>query len=117
MQFEYFKEVKLNATIDIEDIGNCAIYACNDNYEEYYLVVESIYGKTYVLEYGPEVVDTDQTGNYIGSSLTKYDCNDKKTKQNIDKWLNDSHKCITQAKEIPIEEAVKQIKNLTEFLI
>ena len=48
MQFDYLQRVTVDATINIEDIGNCAICAMNDSADEYYLVIQTEMGWTEV---------------------------------------------------------------------
>ena len=55
MNFDYFTVQTVMANIEIEDIGNCAIEANNDNGEFWYLIIRTTLGSTQIFEYGPTI--------------------------------------------------------------
>ena len=117
MKFEYLYKVEVQESIDIDNIGNCAIDAYNDLGYEWMLLIVTHDGNTEIIEYGPTLPDLE---NY---SPTKVFCNyeriqfsESKISKVIKKFLNDGYKGITQVFEVSPEEIIPKIKNLTEFL-
>ena len=48
MEFEYKPVAQFSATVDIEDIGQCALEAMSDANTFYYLIIRTVMGETTV---------------------------------------------------------------------
>ena len=72
MEFEYLHQIVVGDTIDIDDIGNCAINAFNDAGEEYYLVVKTVLGWTEIFEFGPIIRDVKELPQNVAIFLASY---------------------------------------------
>lgn len=117
MNFKYLAKVTQEGDIEIENIGNCAINANNDLAFEWLLIIKTIMGVTEVIEYGPFLSDLkDYSPANVSCSYNRFDFNEAKIKKRISSFLNDGYRNITQAFEIPFEEAEPKIKNLLELL-
>ena len=117
MTFEYLSRVIVDETIDIDDVGNCAILA-NDDFANFYgIIIITTLGSTKVFEFGP-VRDKGVEGIPENSyqSLTSFDYDQRKCARAIDKFLNNSHRGITQAVEKEATEVLEYVQNLTDFL-
>ena len=55
--FEYFYTQQAVGQLNIEDLGNCAIEAFNDEGSHYYLVIKTQLGQSIVMEAGPFAID------------------------------------------------------------
>ena len=59
MRFEYLVKIKKESSIDIENIGNCAIDVYNDLGFEWVLLVHTKEGTTEIIEFGPIIPDIE----------------------------------------------------------
>ena len=59
MVFEFSVQKTFNESIDIVDIGNTALRCTNHNFDNYYIILKTIMGKTSILKFGPVCPDLD----------------------------------------------------------
>lgn len=111
-RFQYGESISYLDSIDIENIGDCCIEAFNDVGEAYYLVVDTQYGMTKVLEYGPFVQDIVPTFCQVKFSQFQY--SEFKIDKIIDRFLS-SHN-ITQASEKDVDEIIENLIDPKEYL-
>lgn len=116
MQFDYFYIQQANGSLEIDDIGNCALIVTNDLYREYILIIKTSMGKTEVLQYGPNKIDFEELPERVDCSYQRFDYNQNKIKSVIDKFLNDPKKIITQAIVVSVETAKEHIRDFTDFV-
>lgn len=116
MNIEYFKQLQAMDSIEIEDIGNCSIEACNDSGAFWYLIIKTNYGMSEILEYGPIVPDINELPNSVICDYSKIEFMEGKLKKIIDMFLNNGKRQITQAREISKEEALNNCKSLIEYM-
>ena len=114
--FEYDKELVAHSSIDIEDVGNCALLGYNDNYFEYGLIVKTTMGKSQIITFGPFVPDVDELPDEVNCTYQKIDYNDKKLLSIINLWLNDKKKKLTQVRSVELQECVNSYKNVIEYV-
>ena len=114
--FEYNQIRTALGMLEIEDIGNCAIRAVGIQTEEYYMVIRTNLGKSYIFNYGPIVPDLMTMPDYVGCSLTKIDYNEKRLIQLVDKWLNDSRKEIQEAEQVADTEIFDCCRDLIQYM-
>ena len=107
MQFDFFITKQVNGNLEIEDYSNVCIEACNDIYYRYYLQIKTELGFTKIIEYGPITEEAEIT-NY-SFSYVMIEFNDKKICSTIDKFLNNSKRCITQARVLSEDEFKEKI--------
>lgn len=117
MNFKYLAKVTQEEDIEVENIGNCVIDAYNNLAFEWLLIINTVAGKTEIIEYGPIIADVE---TYLPASVSytynKIDFSESKIIKRISSFLNDGYRNITQAFEIDIKEAKSKIKNMVEFL-
>lgn len=113
MKFQYFQTVTLNADIEIEDIGNCAIKAFTDLGNEYILIIDTLLGWSRIFQYGP-IVQGEQWPLAVNEAYFKIEFNERRIKQTIEKFLNMVG--ITQAFEVTKTEALEDCKSIIEFM-
>lgn len=116
MHFDYLAKVQRQESIDIENIGNCAIDVYNDLGFNWVLIIKTIEGVTHIIEFGPTLPDIVALPEKVIYDYDRIDFNEKKIKRIIDSFLNDYTKNVTQAFEIGFEEAKSKIRNLVDYI-
>lgn len=114
--FEYFTTVLVNAELEIDDIGNCAIIASNDMGENYCLIIETRLGVTRILNYGPSIIDFDSLPKSVNCSFKRIDYNPTKISKTIREFLNNPYHKITSAKQVGKEEALNVCKDMLNYM-
>lgn len=103
-------------TIEVEDIGNCAIRSTNAGFEDYYIVIQTVMGKTSILTFGPILADVSIIQEDFNLSFKKIDYKEKNINNEINKFINDTRKAIKQAEVISVEEALQAIPTYEAFI-
>ena len=114
--FEYFYEKRVNAQLDVEDIGKCALEAFNDLGCVYYLTISTQLGISIITEAGPYAVDINALPKSCNIKYSRINFTDKKLKDIISKFLNDPFKNITQAQEITKEVAYANCIDILDYV-
>ena len=110
MKFEYLHRITVEAELDVDDIGQCCIRGRNDLGEEFYLIIRTDLGFTEQITYGLVVPDLEILPFNVSMQYSRYEYSQSKIERQIDKFLNDPKKLITQADVIEYEEIVDPIK-------
>lgn len=116
-QFEYLARVVIDATLEVDDPGNCVILGRNDLGQEYYLVIKTVLGNTFVVSYGPITPDIEDLPQSVGYWYEHFEFDARKIHKLIDKFLNDSRKAITQAEVTDIDSVKTNFKDLLTYVI
>lgn len=115
LKFNYQLEAQNN--LELESLSNCCIRATNELEYSYYLIIRTIAGKTYFAECGPLLNNEDKRlPNGFLTRLSIVEFNDKKLAMMINGFLNDKSKKINDASVIELSEALKNFKNLKDFM-
>ena len=114
--FEFNNQLMPQSLIDIENIGDFAIEANNDEGAFWYLVIRTSLGTTTIASCGPVVPDIELLPDGYTCYLTRMDYKEEKLIKSINMWLNDRGKKLVQAKVIDINEAIDQFRDLGEYL-
>lgn len=114
-QFPYCNSVVHEDALEVEDIGNCAIKAYNDAGFYWILIVKTCLGITRIFNYGPNIDDISAIIN-CSTSIEQLNYNTKKIRKEINIFLNDFRKKITQAYEITPDEAISCCYNLIDII-
>lgn len=103
MIIDFEAKQTFNQQLDIPDPGNCCIKCETESWLIYYLVMKSIRGQVFCIEYGPIAPDSlDLPPDfYVKYSVLKF--NEKKLFGKISSFLNDPKKEISSA-IIDVEE-------------
>lgn len=116
MNFEYFYTKQSIGNIEIEDIGNCAIEAFNDDGLNFYLVVRTSMGTTNIFTFGPIWLDLEMFPANVNCTFKRIEFNEKKISREIQSFLNDPKSKITQAFEIDTDEALSKCRSIIEYM-
>ena len=119
MQIEYDLQAEYLGCLEIEDYGNCAIEANNDDGEFFYLIIDTKIGFSRIMEYGPIVPNKDTLEDYCVCLFTRIEWDPKKVVNIIKTFLNKQRKgrCnISQAREIGKEIALAQCRSVIDYM-
>lgn len=114
--FEFNNQLMPQSLIDIDNIGDFAIEANNDEGAFWYLVIRTSLGTTTIASCGPVVPDIELLPDGYCCYLTRMDYKEEKLIKWINMWLNDRGKKLVQAKVINIDDAINQFRDLGEYL-
>ena len=107
--YEYLSRVVVEATLEVDNPGQCVIRGRNDLGEEFYLVIRTELGFTEQFTYGPVTPEIDILPFSVALDYKRYEYSEYKIDKAIDKFLNDPKHGITQADEITIQEIIPSI--------
>ena len=121
MIFEFNATKTFTETLQIDDIGNCAI-RCEGIMQEgrikmpadYYLVTKTVMGKTGILKFGPVVPDLCEMQSTFAAAFKKMNYKEQSIEHEIDMFINDGRKGITRAEEITDIEAFEAYPSADE---
>lgn len=116
MNIEYFVERRYQAELKIEDPGFFALELNNDKLMFWYIIVRTSLGQSQIYTFGPIIPDLDILPDSVTSTFTRIDFDEYKIESIVDKFINDGKKSITQAIEIPIEEALEKSRSILEYM-
>lgn len=105
MIFEFSVQKTFNESIDVVDIGNTALRCISKNMEVYYLITKTIMGKTSIIKFGPVCPDIEMLVNDFSAYYKKIDYKENLIFKEIDKFINDYKKEISEVEEITEYEA------------
>ena len=111
MNFEYLVKIQKESSIDVDDIGNCALDVYNDLGFEWVLLINTREGTTEIIEYGPIIPDLEYPPTKVLYTYDRMDFSEKKIINRISSFLNDGYRYVTQAFEISKNEAMHPIIN------
>lgn len=116
MRFEYLVKIQKESSIEIDNIGNCALDVFNDLGFEWLLIIHTVEGTTQIVEFGPLLPDLDYPPAKVSYTYDRMDFSESKLHTRISKFLTDGYRGVTQAFEISKEEAKDKMKSLVDYL-
>lgn len=116
MDFDYNACVTTLNTIDIVDIGNCAIEVTNPDNMFFYLLIRTTMGKSSITTFGPVVPDLKLLPNNFELTHKRIDFDIKKVSKEIRTFLMNSKRKITEAKEVTVSDIIESCPNFKEYL-
>lgn len=116
MQFEFNNQLMPQSLVDVEDVGQLAIEATNDEGYYYYLLIRTLLGTATIVSCGPVVPDIDRLPDGYQIRLDRMDYKEDKICKQINFWLNDRSKKLTEAHPITFEEAIDAMRDVKSYL-
>ena len=113
--FEYYYTKSAIGELNIEDVGDCCIQACNDEGLFYYLLIETHLGWTKILEYGPAAPDFDELPKAFNCNFSRIDFDEKRIFKRIDEFLNNRFRNITQAQLVSRDVLFSDCRSILEY--
>lgn len=103
-------------SLEIDDIGNFALKCLDPNFLEYYICVQTVAGKAYILKFGPLLPDLDAITEdfYLSSKVIDY--KEQKIEKDITIYINEPKKNITQIELVKTEEVLQNIPTAERFI-
>lgn len=114
--FEFNQQLMPQSLIDVENIGDFAIEASNDEGVFWYLIVKTSLGVTTMASCGPVVPDVNLLPSGYCTYLSRIDYKEDKLIKQINMWLNDRSKKLTSASIVDIEDALDQFRDVGEYM-
>jgi hypothetical protein len=115
MIFEFSVQKTFNQSIDVVDVGNMALRCTNKQMDSYYIITKTVFGKTFILKFGPVCPDIDTLINDFSVSYKKVDYKEGLLFKEIDKFLNDYKKEIETVEEITEFEAWQDFPPIRQY--
>lgn len=116
MIIDFDQQKVFTQSVDIEDIGNCALRCSTVDFVDYYFCTQTIMGKTYILKFGPIVADLDAFVDDFELQYKKIDYKEKAICKEINMLLNDPKKQIKEVIKIEFEEVMEQVPTADKFV-
>ena len=114
MLFDYSENRTFNQTLQIDDIGNCAIHGEGSFRDgkitlpgDYYMIVKTVMGKTTFIKWGPLMPDLELLPNTFKLEVKTAAYKEATIAKEIQSFINDGFKNIQEANEILPEEAIE----------
>ena len=103
-------------SVEVEDLGNCALRCSNQDFVEFYLTTQTVMGKTYVLKFGPILPDLAIPADDFALTYKKFDYKESLIEKEINQFINDGRRKINLIEIIPIEDALEAIPAAEAFI-
>jgi hypothetical protein len=126
MLIDYSATKTFTQTLQIDDIGNCAIHGEGSFRDgkvtlpgDYYMIIKTIFGKTVFIKWGPLMPDFTALPNTFKLEVKTSQYKKGTIMKEIQSFINDGMKSIHDAAEMLPEEAIKFLPeaiNYTETL-
>lgn len=114
MIFDYASEEVFTKQLDLVDPGNTCIRGTNEEKMDYYLIIKTVMGKTSFLKFGPVFPDAPILLEDFSVSYKKANYKENTINKEINLFLNDTKKCLVEAKETVEYEAFQAFPNLED---
>ncbi len=115
MIFDYDLELQYQQSIAIDDFGNTCLECEDANGHFHYLLIDTTFGQTRLLEFGP--VEHGQPDVLVDGFVVKFSSikfSEKALTKEIKMFINDKTKHIIFANEISTVEACSQFPNVIQ---
>ena len=114
--FEFNNQFVPQSLIDIENIGQFAIEANNDEGYFWYLVVSTSLGTVTIASAGPCIPDVALLPGGYACSFYTMEYKENKLEKAINTWLNDRGKALTEARIVEIDKALDEFRDIAQYL-
>ena len=115
MVFEYSAQRTFTDSIDVVDIGNTALKCTNVKFDDYYIILKTVMGKTSIIKFGPVCPDIEVLLNDFTVTYKKLDYKESSICKEIDKFINDFRKEINSIEEITEYEAWQAFPDVQQY--
>lgn len=114
--FEFNQQLMPQSLVDIDEIGQFALEASNDEGYFWYLIIRTSLGTATIACCGPVVPDVKLLPSGYSCYLSRMEYKEQKIEKFINTWLNDRSKALTQARIIEVDDAIDQFVDLGNYL-
>lgn len=122
MLIDYQANKTYEATLELEDFGNCAIICySSDTYGSdhlpgnFCLIITTVMGETTLLKWGPFNLDLPGLPSGFDLSVKRFHFKESIIEKELKLFLNNPANNISEAMVIPIDEALSYLPNIDIF--
>ena len=123
MIYDYSGVKSFEATLIVDDPGNCAIlakgwYMAGKNTKlpsDYCMIIKTIMGQTTIIKWGPIEEDLPALSSGYNLSVKSFKYNNKTVDKEISLFLNDGQKFIYEAEIIEVDNAFELLPKEYQF--
>lgn len=102
-------------SIYVEDIGNCALEAIDEDGGFYYIAIKTVEGGTDVIQFGPVIPDMELLPKAYKASFDRMSYSDTKLKNIIQKWaLGGKGINFIEINQVSLEDVIAQDRKITD---
>lgn len=116
MLVEFNNQWTPQSAIDIIDVSNCAVEWTNEEGEYFYIFTKTSYGTITLIFYGPVIPDIQQLPNNYSCELRRMEYKPDKILREIQTYMNDKKRKITEAHEIDYTTAFDSFIDLKDYI-
>ena len=103
----YNLQQTLTNSVYVEDVGNCALEAIDEQGTHHYFLTKTVMGRTFTLTFGPLVPDIEELPKSYSVTYTKKNYDDEGLAKTIQAWAAPKKGSnIVSIKQIPLEDAI-----------
>lgn len=114
--FEFNQQLVPQSLIEIEEIGNFALEANNEDGYNYYLIVKTSLGNALLASVGPVVPDFLDIPNGFQINIEIMQYKEDKLIRFIKQFLNDRSKKLVSAQLVDVDTALEQFRDVKDFI-
>ena len=103
-------------SLDVDNIGDCAIEAWNEEGMYYHIIIRTDCGMSTITTSGPVMPNVDLLPSGFKQDLYIMPYKEDKLMKTIANFLNDGSKKIKEAKTMEIEDAIAEFRDLKDYL-
>ena len=115
MIFDYNLQKVFVSQLQLDDIGRFCI-KCSSWEFDYYILTNTIMGKTAMLKFGPLVPEADSLPHGFDLNYKIMTYKEASIAKEITQYINDGKRAITEITELPYDAGFKIIPNLDVYL-
>lgn len=116
-KFEYSYVQAAQCSIEIDDTAQCCLELVDVLHYHYYLLIQTIMGRTKIYQFGPIMPDEEKLPYKVKGEYQEIDCNIPKINSIIEKFI-DSHSAIPDGVSlITVNEAKQHIINPVDVFV
>lgn len=123
MIIDYNATRTFSDSLVLDDPGNCAIYCFGSFVDnkvpfpgDYYMIVQTIMGKTTFIKWGPFIPDLPELPNTFKLEVKTINYKETAIKREIANFINEPSKNVEQASVISKEEALSKLPNEENYV-
>ena len=109
----YLPESSFLASVEVDDVGEVALILYNDVGQEWYLLHTTHFGWTKTYTFGPLLPDDDTLRlKSFSFQYSEIEYSESKLVKNLERFIQDPKKMITQVFEIDKETVLDRYRNI-----
>ena len=117
-RIDYNLQQVLTETAYVEDVGNCALEAIDEDGLSYFLVIKTVDGRTFSLSFGPLIPDVIELPPAYSVEYIKRQYDDKKLAKFIQGWAAPKRgPNYQEIKQIGVQEALDLYRDVKSYFI